>query len=129
MNHKKVLVAGTFDKFHKGHESFLCQAKKYGETLFVIVARAINVEKIKGKTPRDSEEIRKKNVSAHTDVFQCFLGDETDFLSIPKKIDPDVICIGYDQKIPANLEKEFPHIEIIRMKSFYPEKYKSSLMK
>lgn len=124
-----VLVAGTFDRFHKGHESFLSQAKKHGKTLHVIIAREKNVEQIKGKKPRDSEEKRKKNVEHNINVSHVILGDSNDFLRIPKEINPDIICIGYDQNIPKKLKEEFPHCRIITMESFFPEKYKSSLMK
>ncbi len=129
----KILSAGTFDKFHKGHESFLEQAKNGDNSknsqLFVIVAREKNVEKIKKRKPRDSEEKRLENVKKNKNVDHIFLGDETDFLSIPKKINPDILCVGYDQHIPQKFYEEFPNCKIKKMKPFFPEKYKSSLMK
>ena len=44
---KKVMVFGTFDIFHKGHENFLKQAKKLGDCLTVVVARDETVLKFK----------------------------------------------------------------------------------
>lgn len=125
----KILTAGTFDKFHKGHSSFLSQAKKYGTELFVIIARDGNVKKIKNKKPRDSEKTRFENVEKNKNVDHVFLGDEKDFLKIPQQIHPDIICVGYDQNIPKNFSIIFPFCEIKKMKPFFPEKYKSSLMK
>lgn len=46
---KKVMVFGTFDIFHKGHEFYFSKAKEYGEELIVIVARDETVLKIKKK--------------------------------------------------------------------------------
>jgi len=41
------MVFGTFDVFHKGHESFLRQAYCYGDFLVAVVARDKTVAKIK----------------------------------------------------------------------------------
>lgn len=125
----RVLVAGTFDFFHKGHEFFLLEAKKRGDELFVIIARDSNVEKIKKKQPQENERIRRQNVQNFPAVKQCFLGDEQDFFRIPQKINPDVICLGYDQKTPPGFLENFPNTTIVRIDSFYPEKYKSSLFR
>lgn len=44
---KKVLAFGTFDGFHRGHLSFLEQAKSHGNYLIVVVARDKTAEKVK----------------------------------------------------------------------------------
>ena len=54
--------------------------------------------------------------------------------SLIEKIKPDVICLGYDQNsYTNNLEKELSSREIscrvVRLKSFKPDKYKSSKIK
>ena len=128
-NSIKVLVAGTFDKFHKGHESFLAQAKEMGDELHVIIARDTNVERIKGKTPRDSENIRLENVTNNSEVKTATLGDTHDFLKIPKIIQPHIVCLGYDQIPPQKMVEELPFCIFKIMQPFHPEKYKSSLMK
>ena len=48
---KKVMIFGTFDKFHPGHINFLKQSEQYGDYLIVVVARDITVKKLKGKMP------------------------------------------------------------------------------
>lgn len=128
-NKKIVLVAGTFDKFHKGHISFLSQAKEKGDVLHVIIARDSSVQRIKGKTPRDTEEVRKHNVELSSIADSVYLGDQTDFLRIPKEINPDVICLGYDQIPPKKLKETFSNIPFHTLSAFHPEVYKSSLMK
>ncbi len=123
-----VLVFGTFDKFHPGHQYFLTEAKKYGDYLVVVIARDSNVLKIKGKLPAQSERQRLAQVQAFAAVDKVFLG-QTDFAQrFQVVIDtmPAVICLGYDQSNTAGLERF--GIPIIRLKSFYPEKYKSSLL-
>ncbi|MEI6711388.1 MAG: adenylyltransferase/cytidyltransferase family protein [bacterium] len=41
------MTFGTFDRFHPGHEYYLREAKKLGDTLITIVARDNTVERIK----------------------------------------------------------------------------------
>lgn len=125
---KTVLVFGTFDVFHKGHEFFLREAKKHGDRLVVVVARDGNVEHLKGRAPHDSEATRLQNVSAFEAVDEARLGyEEWDKrLQVLEDIHADVICLGYDQRasLPENGLWQVVHIA-----SFQPEKYKSSLLR
>lgn len=128
---KKVLVFGTFDRFHKGHEFYLKQAKKYG-ILQVIVARDSTVKKVKGKLPINNE-LERLNILNNLDyVDNACLGMKKDKYAIIEKLKPDIICLGYDQdSFTANLKEELNkrglNIEVIRIKeSFKPEIYKSS---
>lgn len=125
----KVLAAGTFDMFHEGHKSFLEQAFSLGSELHVIIARDVSVQNIKNKKPIHSENERKKNIEQSDFVHTAYLGDESDFMKIPLNIQPDIIAIGYDQKIPKKLTETFHHIPIVRMKAYKPEKYKSSFFR
>jgi len=140
----KILIAGTFDLFHKGHEAFITSALQNvteNSEFHVIIAKDINVQKIKSKKPEDSENIRQKNIInflkilTKNTVNKCkniktfvHIGDETDFLKIPKQINPDIICFGYDQQIPNKLKFQFTNCEFKTMKSYFPEKYKTSKM-
>lgn len=131
---RKVMVFGTFDILHKGHEYLLKEAKKYGDYLVVLIARDKTILKIKKRKPIYNEKNRLKNLKKLKSVDKVILGDIEDKY---KKIEiekPDVICLGYDQKaFTKNLKKEltkknlFP--KIIRLKSFHPEKYKSSILR
>lgn len=133
---KKVLAFGTFDHLHPGHLYFLKQAKKWGDFLSVIVARDENVKKIKGKWPENSEKKRYKTIKKLDFVNEVFLGEENldNKYNIIKKIKPDIIALGYDQKffiknLPAVIKKIGKPCQIIRLDSFKPEKYKSSLFR
>lgn len=130
----KVLVFGTFDILHPGHEFFLKEAKKHGDILNVVVARDSTVKKLKGVV-QNNEKKRIATVRALNYVDKVFLGYKKDKYLIIEKIKPDVICLGYDQNsFTKDLKKELKHrrlkTKIIRIrKSFKPEKYKSSKLR
>lgn len=124
---RKVMVFGTFDKLHQGHLDFFKQAKKYGNYLIVVVARDLNVKKIKGHKPVNNELCRLAKIKIQKIVNKAVLGDKKNFYTAIRKFKPNVICLGYDQKFfIANLKKEFPKIKVVRLKAFKPHLYKSS---
>ncbi len=129
---KRVLVFGTFDIFHPGHEYFLKQAKKLGNQLVVVVARDKTVEQVKGKAPVNDEQARLGVIQKLDYVSKAVLGYETsDKYKIIREIKPDIICLGYDQTTFTNdLEAKLHEIglspEIIRIDAYKPHKYKSS---
>ncbi|NCF74919.1 MAG: adenylyltransferase/cytidyltransferase family protein [Xanthomonadaceae bacterium] len=131
---KKVMVFGTFDKFHPGHINFLKQAEQYGDYLIVVVARDITVKKLKGKAPKFSEKERQKEIIKSALADEVVLGKFKNKYKLIKYFRPDVICLGYDQKylvdgLSGQLKKfGIKNVKIIRLKAYYPEKYKSSLI-
>ncbi|HBO16438.1 MAG: FAD synthase [Candidatus Moranbacteria bacterium GW2011_GWE2_35_2-] len=132
---KKVMVFGTFDIFHPGHRSFLNQAKKYGNYLIVVVARDKTVKVFKKQDTKNKEKVRTKMIQESALADEVILGSLGDKYAIIKKRKPNVICLGYDQEFfIENLKsklKEFGLIktEIIRLKSYKPEIYKSSKLR
>ena len=128
---KTVMTFWTFDLFHPGHEYYLTQAKKYGK-LITIISRDENVNKLKWRFPVDNEQIRLENVknSQISDIVE--LGDSSDYLACIRKHNPEIICLWYDQTwFIEELKKDenFKNIEIIRLKSYKPEIYKSSILR
>jgi FAD synthetase len=124
---KRVMVFGTFDFLHLGHLNFFKQAKNFGDYLIIVVARDINVEKIKGKPPKLDEQQRLSALGRQGIADKLILGDIVDPYAVIRKEKPDVICLGYDQNsFTVGLTKKFPQIEIIRLKPYKPEIYKSS---
>ena len=75
---KKVLAFGTFDIFHKGHEFYLREARKHGNTLNVVVARDSTVKQIKGKFPLNNESKRLAKIKSLDYVNNALLGHEDD---------------------------------------------------
>ena len=136
-----VMVFGTFDNLHPGHRDYFRQARRFGERLLkkekrkgaveliAVVARDQNVLRVKGRPTMESEKQRVKKVREVCD--QAVLGSLKNQWAVLKKYQPDLICLGYDQKVDlARLKQEItkscPGCQIRRMKAYYPEKYKSS---
>lgn len=127
--HNKTLTFGTFDLFHKGHEYYLESARKYWDSLHTIIARDTTVERIKWFLPSDKESIRKESVESFWICESVILWDKQNPLVPVVKIQPDIICLGYDQKsFPEQLQEYLDQtgIETVRMNSFEPQTYKSS---
>jgi len=130
---KTVMVFGTFDLLHPGHINFLRQAKKFG-SLMVIIARDGTVKKVKGKTPEHNELERLQGIICLNLAAIAVLGAIGDKYAVIKKYKPDIICLGYDQthfteQLENQINKFKLHAKIIRLKSFKPEKYKTSIIK
>lgn len=130
---KKVMVFGTFDLFHPGHQYFLNEAKKYGDYLVVVVARDETVKKVKNKVPIICEHERVSTIEECSSADKAVLGSLTDKYRVIKEEKPDVICLGYDQeffidKLSDKLIEFELKTEIVRLKSFKPDQYKSSLL-
>ena len=131
---KKVLVFGTFDYLHDGHINFFKQAKKFGDYLVVLVAKDETVLDIKKNQTVFDEQTRLKKVEECGLADEVVLGSKGDKYEILKIIKPTVICLGYDQsafvdKLEEKLKEFALSAEIVRLKSYKPEIYKSSKMR
>lgn len=128
------MVFGSFDLMHPGHLNFLRQAKSYGDKLVAVVARDSSIQKIKNFTPKYSERDRLEHIRDMPMVDKGVLGYEKDPYEIVEEINPDIICLGYDQNSYSdNLEEELKkremEIKIIRLSPYRPDLYKSSKLK
>lgn len=124
----KVMVFGTFDLLHPGHEFVLREAGKRG-SVTVVVARDANVERIKKKTPHHSEGERMEAIQVKFPSYTVRLGDPRDFMAPVRETKPDLILLGYDQRMPPNVTEETLGCRVERLPSLEPHKYKTSLMK
>ena len=132
---RKVIVFGTFDTFHKGHESFFKQAKRLGDYLLVVVARDTHVKRAKRYSPVNSEKIRAAKVRAAKQPNKVILGSKThNFYRTLRTYKPEIIALGYDQKpfvreLKGQLKKHrLANIKIVRLRGYKPNIYKSSLI-
>jgi len=125
---KKVMVFGTFDKLHPGHLDFLRQARTYGDYLSVVIARDKNVFKFKNKIPGDGEALRKEKISELELVDKAMLGQIRNIYNVITRNKPDIICLGYDQRVDAKELKKYFKGKTHRLKPFKPEIYKTSKM-
>ncbi len=130
----KILVFGTFDGLHEGHLNFFKQAKKYGNRLMAVIARDLTVKKVKKRYCYKSERKRLNDVMATGLISKAFLGHLDDPYRRISEIKPDIICLGYDQKIFTDkLKKEIKKrnlkIKVYRMKAHKPKTFHSSILK
>lgn len=113
MKKVKVLAGGCFNIIHPGHIYFLKKAKKLGDWLIVILANDKNNKKPYALLVEE----RKKALKALNIIDEILIGDNQDKTKIAKKINPDVIALGYDQKLPDGL-KEFKCVRIKKLGNY-----------
>lgn len=111
----KVLAFGTFDILHIGHLNYLKQAREIASSgeLHVIVSRDINAEKLKAKKLIHNESERLEIIKQLKIIDKAILGEKDNIFEAVKKINPDIVVLGYDQ-LPSNeiLKEKFNEHEI-----------------
>ena len=124
------MVFGTFDILHPGNLFLFEEAKKLGDNLVVVIARDKTVAEVKHIKLTNNEDDRLKNVFDLDIADKVTLGNEDDKYEIIREDRPDIIALGYDQKVfTDDLSKVFPKIKIVRLPSFKPEIFKSSKLR
>lgn len=124
----------TFDVFHEWHKHFLQTAKNYCDKLITIVATDKNVFNIKWFNTHFSQDERKNEVEKSWISDSVFVWKEENPMYFVEKFKPNVICLWYDQKWFSYLLEDFIKennldTKIVRIESFKPELYKSSILK
>ena len=92
----------------------------------VVVARDANVERIKGRAPRKTEDERRAAILEAYPTMDVRLGDPQDFLQPVRDVAPDTILLGYDQRLPPGVVTDDFPCPVERLPAFEPEKWKSS---
>ena len=95
----KIVCGGCFNFIHTGHIYFLKKCKGEKNKLGVILTNDKNNLK---KTARPIKE-RIKNITNLQIADQIVTGDKSNPTKTIQKIKPDVICLGYDQKLPPGI--------------------------
>ncbi len=131
---KLVMVFGTFDYLHAGHENLFTQARELGDEIIAIIARDKTVKSIKGDLPDHNEKERLNNLKVTGWANYVVLGNAKDKNKVIKDYRPDIIALGYDQfAFTFRLEKFLMDIrldsKIIRLNPYRPDMYKSSIIK
>ena len=107
----KVVATGVFDIIHSGHAHFLNAAKEHGDELVVIVANDDTVRRMKGE-PILSDERRAEMVLHLKPVDHVVIGRTGNMLDIiVEEIRPNVIALGYDQRLFSTAELESKLLE------------------
>lgn len=131
---KTVMICGTFDIVHVGHIHMFKQAREYGDKLVVVVARDANVERIKGVGPFHDENERVDFLRNITLVDEVLLGGQTDPHQVVCDVNPDIVALGYDQKVfvdelAARMTSCGMNTQIVRLTPHKQERYKSGNIK
>ena len=129
MSAARVLVFGTFDQLHPGHLFVLREAAARGGELFVVVSRDSTTHRIKNRMPVQSEEERRLGVQAAIPRATVLLGDRMDFLNPVRALKPDLILLGYDQKLPPGVRMEDLPCPVERLSAHEAHRFKSSLFR
>ncbi len=125
----KLLVAGTFDQFHIGHQYFLWTAQNLAENMTIIIARDTTVLRVKEKHPKNPEQSRLERIEKELlpDTKIRLGRADGNFWETIREESPTAIFLGYDQHFDETAHQElFPEIEILRALPYFPEFFKSS---
>jgi len=119
-----ILCGGTFNKIHPGHEYFLKRSKSFGNKLYVVIAN----DKNNKKPNAISAKIRKKQLEKLKIADKIIVGYADRWERVLDKFKPDIVTLGYDQKMNKEFTEEIRKrgIKIIKIKKFGD--YRSSLM-
>ena len=131
---KKVMIFGTFDYFHAGHEDLIRQASLLGDYLIAVIARDEIVKKIKGKNPDHNAKQRMAVLKNHELVDKAVIGEKGYKHKVILKYKPNIIALGYDQFVfTYRLNKLIIDnnlaTSIVRLEPYQPGMFKSSKIK
>ncbi len=122
-----VLTGGKFNKIHPGHIELLKYAKKLGNKLIVVLANDENNNRPYAIPAKE----RKKLLEKFQIADEIVVGDTKNFFAVVEKYEPDMIVIGYDQKLPKQVEerlkKHKKKIKVMKAEKF--GEYRSSTWK
>lgn len=105
---KIVFTNGCFDILHKGHVSYLKQAKKLGDILIIGLNSDGSVKRLKGtERPINNEKDRAFVLDALEAVDYVVIFDEDTPFELIKTIKPDYLVKGGDYKPENVVGKEF----------------------
>jgi len=107
-NKKIVFTNGCFDILHRGHITYLKEARELGDLLIVGINSDQSVQKLKGPTRPINNEVDRKYVleSLKTVDFVEIFADDTP-LELIKKIKPNILVKGGDWSIDKIVGADF----------------------
>ena len=122
------MIFGTFDVLHAGHRFVVESALREGATT-IVVGHDATVRRIKGIVPLQSAEERRQNLADAYPEATVILGDRHDFLAPVRAHAPDLLLLGYDQKLPPGITDADLPCPAKRLPAYQPERYKSSKLR
>ncbi len=141
-SHVRVFVGGTFDGLHSGHLYLLEFARAQGAKLArrsgrpgvwlsAVVARDESVLRIKHRPPHHNQEERQRLLAGLRAVDEAIVGVPNDFILSVRRVDPDLIVLGYDQKASweSSLREAGIDARIVRCPAYASRRLKSSKLR
>jgi D-beta-D-heptose 7-phosphate kinase/D-beta-D-heptose 1-phosphate adenosyltransferase len=121
-NKKIIFTNGCFDILHKGHVSYLNNAKALGDILIVGLNSDPSVRKLKGENrPINNHDDRAYILSALECVDYVVIFDEDTPYELIERVKPDVLVKGADYEgkevVGSDIAKETILIDFIEGKS------------
>lgn len=109
---KIVFTNGCFDLLHRGHLTYLKQAKKLGDHLIVAVNDDLSVKNLKGHTRPINTLVDRMSLLAHLNMVDWVVSfsDNTP-CRLLKKLQPDILVKGgdytIDEVVGANIVRSY----------------------
>ncbi len=138
----RVFIGGTFDGLHSGHLYLLefarargtrlaNQTNRPGVRLSAVVARDESVMRIKQRAPHHNHDERQRLLAGLRAVDEAIVGVPNDFILSVRRVDPDLIVLGYDQKAgwESSLREAGINAKIVRCPAYASRRLKSSKMR
>ena len=105
---KIVFTNGCFDILHKGHVSYLNQARQLGDVLIIGLNSDASVKRLKGTSrPVNDQEARATVMAALKAVDYVVIFDEDTPYNLIREVKPDVLVKGGDYAIEQIVGREF----------------------
>ncbi len=91
-----VFAAGCFNRIHPAHLRLLRHARTLGDKLVVVLSNDAHNHK-PNAVP---STLRKKKLESHRIADEVLVGDPDGFAPMLKRVNPQILILGYDQKLP-----------------------------
>lgn len=130
---EKIMLFGSFDGIHPGHEYLINRARDISPNIILIIAHDQVIIDIKKQNPIYNLTKRISHLQEKFADITIVAGDtQVGLWSAIKEYRPNTIMVGYDQhglkRALESIKDKYGFI-IIKADPYHPEKYKSSLLR
>ena len=105
---KVVFTNGCFDVLHRGHVTYLAQARDLGDCLVVGLNSDTSVKRLKGESrPVNNEKDRAFVLAALSSISYIILFEEDTPKELIERVQPDILVKGGDYQIKNIVGADF----------------------